>query len=145
MSPKTKAPAAAKEAAPKKAGKETAPKKAAKGAKEDKKTEELAAAAAGPVLGEDGEEIDEDAAEEAASRSSGGDGNAAAMAAAAGGGEISGSLKNFRHHPDMENFYRFIYENDLRHEALLLIDQFLVDKAEKRATKGKGHSEKHAN
>ncbi len=25
--------------------------------------------------------------------------------------------KNFRNHPDMENFFRFIYENDLRLEA----------------------------
>jgi len=46
-----------------------------------------------------------------------------AMAAATAGAETSaGSLKNFRHHPDIENFYRFIYENDLRYEALEIID-----------------------
>lgn len=33
--------------------------------------------------------------------------------------------KNFRHHPDMENFYRFIHENDLRTEALEIIDAIL--------------------
>jgi hypothetical protein len=46
-----------------------------------------------------------------------------AMAAATAGTESSaGSLKNFRHHPDIENFYRFIFENDLRYEALEIID-----------------------
>ena len=59
----------------------------------------------------------EEQAEEAAAKGSGG-GNDAALAAAASTTEMSASFKNFRHHPDMENFYRFIYENDLRHEAL---------------------------
>ncbi len=73
-------------------------------------------------------------AEEDAEASSGSGGNAAALAAA-GGGEMSASFKNFRHHPDMENFYRFIFENDLRHEALAIIDEIIVDKAEKRNQK----------
>ena len=38
------------------------------------------------------------------------------------------SLKNFRNHPDMENFYRFIYESDLRHEALQIVDQAIATK-----------------
>ncbi len=42
--------------------------------------------------------------------------------AAASAETAAGSLKNFRHHPDIENFYRFIYENDLRYEALEIID-----------------------
>ena len=58
-------------------------------------------------------------------------------------GEIEGkpgeatasSLKNFRHHPDIENFYRFIYENDLRYEALGIIDQFLIDKQNRKKSK----------
>ena len=33
--------------------------------------------------------------------------------------------KNFRNHPDMENFFRFIYENDLRLEALDIIDDII--------------------
>jgi hypothetical protein len=52
------------------------------------------------------------------------------------------SFKNFRHHPDMENFYRFIYDNDLRFEALELIDQVLVDNRNKKkisATKSRAH------
>jgi hypothetical protein len=43
--------------------------------------------------------------------------------------------KNFRNHPDMENFFRFIYENDLRLEALQIIDQIIV---ERRARRKKG-------
>ncbi len=31
-------------------------------------------------------------------------------------------VKNFRELPDIENFYRFIYENDLRREAKLLLE-----------------------
>ncbi len=57
---------------------------------------------------------------------------------ASGSTEISASFKNFRHHPDMENFYRFIYENDLRHEALAIIDVIQAEKLERRATKGSG-------
>jgi hypothetical protein len=64
------------------------------------------------------EEEDEDAPSSGGMSASG-----LAMAAATAGAETSaGSLKNFRHHPDIENFYRFIYENDLRYEALEIID-----------------------
>src|SRR5689334_13975504 len=66
------------------------------------------------------EEIEEQQEEAAATSNSG---NAAALAAAGGTTEMSASFKNFRHHPDMENFYRFIFENDLRHEALAIIDE----------------------
>lgn len=53
-----------------------------------------------------------------------------------------GALKNFRHHPDMENFYRFIYENDLRYEALHIFNKILRDKAllkQTKAAKAKAH------
>ena len=40
--------------------------------------------------------------------------------------------KNFRNHPDMENFFRFIYENDLRHEALYIIDEIIAERQVKR-------------
>lgn len=81
----------------------------------------------------DPDEIEEE--EDAAASGSQG-GNAAALAAASGTGtEMSASFKNFRHHPDMENFYRFIFENDLRHEALAIIDEIIVDKQERRAGK----------
>lgn len=108
----------------------------AKGAKKPKADaevvelkEELPAQA---VTGENGEEgQDEDDLELAASNSAA-NGNAAAIAAA-GGSEMSASFKNFRHHPDMENFYRFIYENDLRLEALEIIEQVMTEKRNRRA------------
>jgi hypothetical protein len=56
----------------------------------------------------------------------------AIAAASSGTTELSGSFKNFRHHPDMENFYRFIYENDLRHEALAIIHQIIAEKKQKK-------------
>ncbi|HAZ12045.1 MAG: hypothetical protein A2X86_06665 [Bdellovibrionales bacterium GWA2_49_15] len=31
-------------------------------------------------------------------------------------------VKNFRELPDIENFYRFIYENDLRRETKMLLE-----------------------
>lgn len=81
----------------------------------------------------DPDELEEQ--EEAASSASGG-GNAAALAAAtSGSSEISASFKNFRHHPDMENFYRFIFENDLRHEALAIIDEMMTEKLQRRTVK----------
>ena len=53
----------------------------------------------------------------------------------------SSSLKNFRHHPDMENFYRFIYENDLRLEALVILDEMYSEKAVRKAVhKSKSHA-----
>lgn len=43
--------------------------------------------------------------------------------------------KNFRNHPDMENFFRFIYENDLRVEALHIIDEIIVERKNRRRGK----------
>jgi len=48
------------------------------------------------------------------------------------------ALKSFRHHPDMENFYRFIFENDLRFEALAMIDEILIEKHAIKTLKAKG-------
>lgn len=53
--------------------------------------------------------------------------------------------KNFRNHPDMENFFRFIYENDLRLEALQIIDEIIVARAARRAKKGHASSVATAN
>ena len=129
MSPKTaktSKPAAKKEikatAPAKKAG------KASKAAIEDEAPVQMASA-------DDQEELEEQA-EEAASSSAGGGGNDAALAAVAGGTEMSASLKNFRHHPDMENFYTFIFENDLRHEALAIIDTMQAQKQTRKLVKG---------
>jgi hypothetical protein len=35
------------------------------------------------------------------------------------------TVKNFRHNPDIENFYRFIHENGLRREAKMIFDSVL--------------------
>src|SRR3972149_4015336 len=111
MSPKAKKAAKAEKAETKPAKME---KKSAKSAKTVEKAGEQP-----PALNPDGSPVDldelEEAADAAAARSSSAGGDEAALAAASGSGEMSASFKNFRHHPDMENFYRFIYENDLRH------------------------------
>lgn len=50
---------------------------------------------------------------------------------------IPASLKKFRQSPEIEGFYRFIYENDLRTEAFAIIDDIgqkrLASKAKKKA------------
>jgi hypothetical protein len=139
---KTVAPAASKKPEAKKAApaaKKAEPKKAeakkAEGKKGDAKKGEEEADLRTTAASDEGDAEDmED--EEAGSGGGGGGGNAAALAAAAGSGDSSASFKNFRHHPDMENFYRFIYENDLRIEALAIIDQVMADKLAKKAAKG---------
>lgn len=40
--------------------------------------------------------------------------------------------KNFRNHPDIENFFRFIYENDLREEALEIFDGVVAERSAKK-------------
>src|SRR6185437_14104643 len=94
----------------------------------------LEMAGTAPEAQVDQEELEEQQAEAAANS---GGGNAAALAAAAAGGptEMSASFKNFRHHPDMENFYRFIYENDLRHEALHIMDAMQLQKQTRKIVK----------
>jgi pyruvate/2-oxoglutarate dehydrogenase complex dihydrolipoamide acyltransferase (E2) component len=127
-----KAPKAAVAAKPEKAAK---PAKAAKAGKAAKGSEEDVTEGAEGVETVDQDEIEEAEDEAAAAKGGGGDGDAA-LAAASSSGEMSASFKNFRHHPDMENFYRFIYENDLRHEALGIIDKIMVEKLARRAGKG---------
>ena len=138
MAPKSKAPAATatakktKEPASAKASEKPASKKAGKAAKPPKEEEiDITAAPGDGAPAVDQDELEE-AADEAAAASSGSSSNDAALAAASGSGEMSASFKNFRHHPDMENFYRFIYENDLRHEALSIIDKIMVEKIARR-------------
>jgi outer membrane biosynthesis protein TonB len=132
MSPKTARPDKS-ESKPEKSEKKAPAKADKKAAKAAPVTEELEG---GPVISTDEAEELEEAAEEAAA--SGSNSNAAALAAASGSTDMSASFKNFRHHPDMENFYRFIYENDLRHEALAIIDTIMVEKQARKAAKGVG-------
>lgn len=118
--------------------------KSEKTEKADKKAAKLEAAAPVETTDEtaaleDADELEEQ--EEVAA--AGGDGNAAALAAASSPSEMSASFKNFRHHPDMENFYRFIFENDLRHEALAILDGLAAEKLKRKAAPGKVGKEKH--
>lgn len=52
-------------------------------------------------------------------------------------GITASNLKNFRHHPDIENFYRFVFDNDLRIEALSILDENIAAKKIKKALKDK--------
>ncbi len=46
------------------------------------------------------------------------------------------SPKKFRQSPELEGFYRFIYENDLRREASIIVEKImLIRKANKAASK----------
>ena len=86
--------------------------------KGDKKSKEIEVK---EVLATEGQ-VNEDEEEEIEVASSGGASQSGLAMAAATAETAAGSLKNFRHHPDIENFYRFIFENDLRYEALEIID-----------------------
>jgi len=47
--------------------------------------------------------------------------------------------RNFRHAPDLENFYRFVYDNKLRDEARLCFE-FILSKIKKpKRTRRKSH------
>lgn len=46
------------------------------------------------------------------------------------------SLKKFRQSPEIEGFYRFIFENDLQKEAFEILERIVADrKATKKAQK----------
>ncbi|MEK6704288.1 MAG: hypothetical protein AABZ06_00710 [Bdellovibrionota bacterium] len=94
------------------------------------KSEEVVSIETPEIQHVDMEELEDQQAEAAAASNQ--NSNAAAIAAASGNTEVSASFKNFRHHPDMENFYRFIHENDLRHEALAIIDEIMVQKSKNK-------------
>lgn len=48
-----------------------------------------------------------------------------------------GVPKNFRQQADMEAFYRFVHENDLRLEALSIMDKMREEKALAKSAKVK--------
>lgn len=51
---------------------------------------------------------------------------------------LPSSLKKFRRSPEVEGFYRFIYENDLRFEAGEIMDRLILRRRrEKKAKKKK--------
>lgn len=43
------------------------------------------------------------------------------------------SLKKFRQSPEIEGFYRFIFENDLQKEAYEILDKIILDRKTKKA------------
>lgn len=56
-------------------------------------------------------------------------------------GELPSSLKKFRQSPEIEGFYRFLYENELREQALEIIEKIVVTrKAAKKKAKKKAKS-----
>jgi hypothetical protein len=52
---------------------------------------------------------------------------------------VGGVPKNFRQQADMEAFYRFVHENDLREDALGIFDKVREQKAVMRAAKKPKH------
>lgn len=50
---------------------------------------------------------------------------------------IPTSLKKFRQSPEMEGFYRFIYENDLQREAFEILHRIIVKRRLKRQRREK--------
>lgn len=50
---------------------------------------------------------------------------------------VPASLKKFRQSPEIEGFYRFIYENDLRTEAFEIIDNISQKRLAAKASKKK--------
>lgn len=51
---------------------------------------------------------------------------------------LPSSLKKFRQSPEIEGFYRFIYENDLQREAYEILEKIIARrKSERSAKKGR--------
>lgn len=49
------------------------------------------------------------------------------------GESIPTTAKRFRQSPEIEAFYRFVYENDLREEALIVLDEIREQREELKA------------
>lgn len=49
---------------------------------------------------------------------------------------LPSSLKKFRQSPEIEGFYRFVYENDLQSEAFDILDQ-IVERRKAARSKGR--------
>jgi hypothetical protein len=138
----TKAPkAAAKALLAKEVSKKAAKAAPVKALKADKKSEKIELKAAELPTAENTEEEEDDMAE--STGNSGAAQSSGLALAAATADTAAGSLKNFRHHPDIENFYRFIYENDLRYEALEIIDIIAAQREDVKKTMKMSGKSKH--
>ena len=49
---------------------------------------------------------------------------------------IPSSVKKFRQSPEIEGFYRFIFENDLQREALVILERIIQERKDKKAKMG---------
>ncbi|WP_413288886.1 hypothetical protein [Bdellovibrio sp. HCB337] len=50
---------------------------------------------------------------------------------------IPTSLKKFRQSPEIEGFYRFVFENDLQKESYEILDQIIIARKTKKQTAAK--------
>lgn len=57
---------------------------------------------------------------------------------------IPTSLKKFRQSPEIEGFYRFIFENDLQKEAYDILDRIIVERKAKKSQAKKDQKEADA-
>ena len=48
---------------------------------------------------------------------------------------LPASSKKFRQSPEIEGFYRFVYENDLQSEAFEILERIIANRKAERATK----------
>jgi len=56
---------------------------------------------------------------------------------------LPSSVKKFRQSPEIEGFYRFIFENDLQREAYEILEKIIYRrKVERAKAKGKGRAAK---
>lgn len=46
---------------------------------------------------------------------------------------IPSSVKKFRQSPEIEGFYRFVFENDLQRESLVILERIIHERKEKKA------------
>jgi len=46
---------------------------------------------------------------------------------------LPSSIKKFRQSPEIEGFYRFIYENDLQREALAILERIIQERKQKKS------------
>lgn len=53
---------------------------------------------------------------------------------------IPTSVKKFRQSPEIEGFYRFIYENDLQKEAFEILDRIVTSRKQKKIKETKAPS-----
>jgi len=57
---------------------------------------------------------------------------------------IPTSLKKFRQSPEIEGFYRFIYENDLQKEAFEILERIVQGRKQKRQAAAKAEKAEKA-